>query len=307
MSAHDPQRSPPYRSGPDPFAPLSATGGEGLRSCTESLGLPEAAFALLRDLIHERVGLFYDNGRRDVLADKLSQRVVDCGFNSFLDYYYLLKYDEDAAQEWQRVMDVLAVPETYFWREIDQVRALVERVLPEHVARAPLAPFRIWSAACCSGEEPISIAIALNEAGWFGRARIEIVATDASPAAIERARRGLYRERSFRALPGELRAKYFSKEAGEWRVDADVQSRITYDTFNLLQRDIGRFAGAHAIFCRNVFIYFSAEAIGKVAQRLFEQMPAPGYLFLGASESLLRHGSAFELLEAGGAFVYVKK
>lgn len=307
MSGHDPPRSPPYRSGPDPFAPLSAAGGQGLGAYAESLGLPDAAFTLLRNLIQERVGLFYDNGKRDLLADKLSQRVADRGFSSFLDYYYLLKYDAEAAEEWQRVMDVLSVPETYFWREVDQVRGLVERVLPEHVARTPLVPFRIWSAACCSGEEPLSIAMALNEAGWFDRARIEIVATDASPAAIGRARRGLYRERSFWALPPALRAKYFSEEAGEWRVAPGLQARITYDTFNLLQPGIERLAAAHAIFCRNVFIYFSAETIVKIAQRFFDGMPAPGYLFVGASESLLRLASAFDLQEAGGGFVYVKK
>jgi chemotaxis protein methyltransferase CheR len=304
-----PYRATPYRTGPDPLGPLAANGGgDGLRFYTESLGLPESAFALLRDLIHERTGLFYDDSKRDLLADKLSARVVDRGFSSFLDYYYLLKYDEtEAAEEWRRVMDALSVPETYFWRELDQVRALVERVVPEHFARAPLTPFRVWSAACCSGEEPLSIAMALNEAGWFGRAPIEITATDASPAAIDRARRGLYRDRSFRALPPELRAKYFTGEAGGWRVDAGLQARITYDTQNLLQPEVARRAAVHAIFCRNVFIYFSADAIRKTVQRFHAQMPSPGYLFLGASESLLKLTTDFELQEAGGAFVYVKK
>src|SRR5262245_62810357 len=76
-----------------------------------NLGLSTAAVPLLRDLIHERAGLYYDAARQDTLADRLAPLVVERGFSSFLDYYYLLKYDQDGAAEWPRVMDALAVPE----------------------------------------------------------------------------------------------------------------------------------------------------------------------------------------------------
>ncbi|HEX8088167.1 MAG TPA: protein-glutamate O-methyltransferase CheR, partial [Blastocatellia bacterium] len=98
----------------------------------DTLGLTDSAFTLLRDLIHERVGLFYENGKSDLLKDKLSTLVIERGFNSFLDYYYLLKYDAGAEQEWRRVTDALSVPETYFWREMDQVRALVNVIVPQY-------------------------------------------------------------------------------------------------------------------------------------------------------------------------------
>src|ERR1051325_10840286 len=101
---------------------------------TDTLGLPDSAFALLRDLIHERTGLFYENGKCDILTDKLSPLVIERGFNSFLDYYYLLKYDAQGVDEWKRVADALSVQETFFWREIDQVRAVVDQIVPEYVA-----------------------------------------------------------------------------------------------------------------------------------------------------------------------------
>src|SRR5689334_24231415 len=94
----------------------------------DGLGLSSSALPLLRDLIHERAGLFYDSSRLDTLADRLSALVVERGFDSFLDYYYLLKYDAGSAPEWTRVMDALSVPETYFWREIDQVHAIAGQV-----------------------------------------------------------------------------------------------------------------------------------------------------------------------------------
>ncbi|HEY7913830.1 MAG TPA: CheR family methyltransferase, partial [Blastocatellia bacterium] len=201
---------------------------------TETLGLSDGAFALLRDLIHERTGLFYDNGKSELLTDKLSPLVIDRGFSSFLDYYYLLKYDAGAEQEWKRVMDALSVQETYFWREMDQVRALVEVIVPDYFSTNRSRPLRIWTAACAAGEEPLSIAMALNEAGWFDRAPIEIYASDASTAAIERARRGLYRERSFRSLPPHLREKYFSEEKGGSRVAPGLHARIKWAVANLM-------------------------------------------------------------------------
>ncbi len=133
---------------------------------TETLGLSDTAFNLLRDLIHHRTGLFYENNKQEMLADKLSARVVECGFHSFLDYYYFLKYDPAAVAEWHKVMDALSVQETYFWREMDQVRALTEVLMPILVSEHPYRPVRLWSAACASGEEPLTLAIALTEAGW---------------------------------------------------------------------------------------------------------------------------------------------
>ena len=139
---------------------------------SDTLGLPDSAFGLLRDLIHERTGLFYDQSKSEVLTDKLSPLVIERGFGSFLDYYYLLKYDPAANQEWKKVIDALSVQETYFWREMDQVRAVADLLVPQHFSTPRAAPLRIWSAACATGEEPLTIAMALQEKGWFHRAPV---------------------------------------------------------------------------------------------------------------------------------------
>ena len=277
---------------------------------TGSLGLTGGAERLLRDLIHERTGLFFDNGKGDLLTDKLSPLVVERGFGSLLDYYYLLKYDETSQEEWRNVMNALSVPETYFWREMDQVRALVEWVVPRWFADPAAGPLKIWSAACATGEEPLTIAMALDEAGWLDRAPIEIRASDASTAAVERARRGIYRERSFRNLPAHLRAKYFTQE-GEtktWRVDAKLHAAVDWGVANLSdEAEVAPLAAAHVIFCRNVFIYFSSQSIGRTVRTFAAHIRPPGYLFVAASESLLRVSEEFELQEIGNAFVYVRR
>ena len=277
-------------------------------SQADSLGLSSSALPLLRDLIHDRMGMFFENGRYDSLRDRLAPLVVDRGFSSFLDYYYLLKYDEDAAGEWGRVMDVLSVPETYFWREIDQIRGIVAHAVPQLVKANPVGPLRIWSAPCAGGEEPLTIAIVLEEAGWFDRVPIEIHGSDASPAAIARAGAGRYRERAFRALPPVLREKYFRQEDGVWAVVPRLQRRITsWSIVNLLdEAAVAARAAVPIVFCRNVFIYFSDAGIRRVVEQFARAMPCPAYLCVGASESLLRVTSRFELEELGGAFVYVK-
>ncbi len=278
-----------------------------MRFYAEALGLSDNAFSILRSLIHERTGLFYENSKRDMLADKLSPLVIERGFNSFLDYYYLLKYDPAADEEWERVMDALSVQETYFWREMDQVHALVNVLVPELVSHYPGRPLRIWSAACATGEEPLTIAMALNEAGWFDRAPIQIYASDASPSAIANARRGVYRQRSFRNLPADLHAKYFTRVENGWEVTPEIHRQITWATANLIsEADVAPLATAPVIFCRNVFIYFSDDAIRKTLQLFTRYMSTPGYLFVGAAESLLKLTTDFDLQEIGGAFVYVK-
>lgn len=275
-----------------------------------NLGVTGGADKLLRDLIHERTGVFFDNGKGDLLADKLSPLVIERGFTSLLDYYYLLKYDETAQDEWLAVMDALSVPETYFWREMDQIRALVETVVPEWFAARGAGSLKIWCAACATGEEPLTIAMALAEAGWLGRVPIEIHASDASTSAVEKARRGIYRERSFRNLSPELRAKYFTQVGATqtWRIDARLHGAVEWKVANLMaESEITPLATANVIFCRNVFIYFSDQTISRTVRSFAAHIRPPSYLFIAASESLLRLSADFDLQEIGDAFVYVKR
>ena len=275
----------------------------------DSLGLSASALPLLRDVIHDRLGLFYDAGRLETLADRLAPLVVERGFDSYLDYYYLLKYDPASGDEWQRVMDALAVPETYFWREIDQIQAIAQHVVPALLRASPSTPLRIWSVPCASGEEPLTIAMVLEEARLFDQGTIEIHGSDASAAAIDKARAGRYRERAFRSLPPTLRERYFQVAGDAWVARPSLAARVTsWSVVNLLmEADVAAHAGAGIVFCRNVFIYFSSAALQRAIGYLDRWTPVPAYLGLGASESILKASTAFQLEEIGGSFIYVKK
>ncbi|HEY7058770.1 MAG TPA: protein-glutamate O-methyltransferase CheR [Vicinamibacterales bacterium] len=275
---------------------------------SDNLGLSMAAMPLLRDLVHERTGLYFAADRFDMLADRLAPLVLERGFDSFLDYYYLLKYDACANVEWAKLIDALVVGETYFWREADQIQAVVSEVVPSLVRARPADPVRLWVVPCATGEEPLTIAMMLDHAGWFERARFEIHASDASQAAIERAKTGRYRERAFRSLPPELRDRYFRQDRDAWVVDPRLHRRVTsWSVVNLMDNEMPFPAQVPIVFCRNVFIYFSEPGVRRVVERFATAMSTPGYLCVGASESLLKVTTRFELQEIAGAFVYVKQ
>lgn len=266
------------------------------------------AETLLRDLVFERTGLFFDDSKIDLFAGKISPLIAERGFRSVIDYYYLLKYDPDSAIEWDSVINALTVRETYFWREMDQIHGLVDEIIPFLFSVRPNAPIRIWSAACATGEEPLTIAMRLNESGWFERANIEIYASDASDEALRKAAAGVYGGRAFRSLPPDLKDKYFTPEGKNWRVSPLLHQKIRWSRANLVEADaIASLSNVPVIFCRNVFIYFRTETVRQVVNSFARSMSVPAFLFVGAAESLLKVTDYFELEEIGNAFVYAKR
>lgn len=277
-------------------------------SDTPGVRVPELMLPLLRDLVAARTGMHFDGERLAFLRDRLSPLAIERGFESLLDYYYLLKYDADATGEWARAFDALTVQETYFWREADQLHALVDHIIPALVA-AGRRSIRLWSVPCASGEEPLSIAIALEEAGWFGRLPIELHASDASEAALRKAAAGRYGGRAFRQLPIALREKYFEPDGPTgWTVTPALKARITsWSRVNVVQADeVAALATADVIFCRNLFIYFNEATVRLVVEQFANRLRTPAFLCIGAAESLLRITPRFELQDLGGAYVYAK-
>jgi chemotaxis protein methyltransferase CheR len=152
--------------------------------------------------------------------------------------------------------------------------------------------------------------MALDNAGWFTRTAIEIRAGDASEAALRRASAGRYAGRAFRQIPLLMQHAYFRRtpNAGEWAVRDDIHRRISsWSRTNVVMRDeLLRMGPCDVIFCRNLFIYFTSAMVARVVDTFAEMLSSPGFLCIGAAESLLRMPSRFELREIGGAYVYVK-
>jgi len=268
---------------------------------------------LLRDLIHQRTGLFFpDYQGLEVLAAKLRSRLEHCGCKSLLEYYRLLS-DPGAAStnEWLHVVAALSKGKSSFFRHKYLAQSLVDVVIPQWVSEGFTEPLRIWSAGCSTGEEPLTIAMGLTESGWIDRIHIELHGSDANFVAVEKARRGVFVESRMMDLSPELRFKYFTPVDGGWRAKPEIQKRIQWSVTNLMsESEIAEFATSHIIVCRNVFIYFSASAIYQTLRILERQMPAGGYLFTDGGEyfkSLMSQVSDFKRQQIGGASIWRKR
>jgi chemotaxis protein methyltransferase CheR len=187
------------------------------------------------------------------------------------------------------VVEAMTTNESLFFRDSKPFDALRQRVMPRlHSERRAGTPLRIWSAAASTGQEAYSIAMIAAELalGMPGR-RVEIVGTDISRDALQRAREGLYTQFEVqRGLPMQHLVKFFTKEDSQWRIRASLREAVTFRECNLLGdlRGLGQF---DVVFCRNVLIYFEAATKSLVLEAVARQMADDGVLFLGGAETVL--------------------
>ena len=264
--------------------------------------LAPEVFAILGALIEERTGLSYGPDDRELLASKIAPRAAELGFDSYLDYYYFLRYDAAGESELDALIDALVVNESYLFREHDQLRHLVDAVIVPAVGEG--RHVRIWSAACAQGEEPYSIAMMLEARGVLDR--VSIVASDVSPRALERARRGQLSRRALRDVREPALASRFVHESGAGPMVSESLTRaVDFRRVNLLDPSAIAALGAFdAILCRNVLIYFSDATVRGVVGRLVSALAPGGTLWVGVSESLMRLGTSLVCEERGGVFFY---
>src|SRR5580658_10297816 len=167
--------------------------------------LSPSLFAILSGLVEERTGIHYERQDNAIFSSKLIARAVEAGFESPLDYYYYLRYDDLDRREFDALTDNLVVNETYFFREVAPLRILCDEVLCAAIARGERP--RVWCAASSTGEEPLTLAILLAERGLLES--VEILASDISPKVLARAKEGVYGQRSLRAMSEEEKAHWF--------------------------------------------------------------------------------------------------
>jgi chemotaxis protein methyltransferase CheR len=267
-----------------------------------ALPLSPQVFAIFRGLVEEHSGLHYGPADLELFAEKVSARAIDEGFESLLDYYYFLRYDDGGRQELERLIDALVVNETYFFREREQLEWLVDHVLVPRVrqGRRP----RVWSAACATGEEPLTLAMLLENRGYANS--VDIVATDISQRVLDKAQAGLFSARSLRhAARPELAARFLDEHEGRLRISPTLVSRVQWRRLNLTRADeVAELGQFDAVVCRNVLIYFSDVTTQRVIDSLMARLIGDGVLLVGVSESLLRFGASIQCEEHGGIFAY---
>jgi chemotaxis protein methyltransferase CheR len=277
------------------------------------VSLSPPLFALLSGLVEERIGLHYETADAQIFSDKVASRMEEAGFESPIDYYYLLRYDDPAGAEMDALTDALVVGETYLFRELEPLKAAIEHVVAPAVEKAGRA--RIWSAGCATGEEPVTLAMLAEHAKLLERC--EIVATDVSLRSLARARSGTYGARSLRALDAprvdalvsELAAQWLVRDAttGNHQASSHLLRQIDFRRVNLRdERAVAALGSFDLVVCRNVLIYFRDALVQDVANSLAGALAPGGRLLVGASESLLRFGTVLVCEEKGGVFFYTR-
>ncbi|OGW49906.1 MAG: chemotaxis protein CheR [Nitrospirae bacterium RBG_19FT_COMBO_42_15] len=276
----------------------------------EPIELSDEIFKLLKDLIYKSSGVWFDENSKDILRMRLTNSVQRHQFKSFKDYYYFLRYDREKDAELASLLDIVTNHETYFFREMPQLKAFSEEILPEIIdikKKEGSKDIKIWSAGCSTGEEAYTIAMLFLESKMFNNVNIEVFATDISHRVLHSARKGFYQKHSFRTTDSEMIAKYFIQEENGCKISDKVKEKVNFGYFNLLDSDKSAFINRmDVIFCRNVIIYFDMPAKKKVIEMFYEKLSNLGFLLLGHSESLINISTAFTLRHFKNDMVYQK-
>jgi chemotaxis protein methyltransferase CheR len=270
--------------------------------------LTDSEFRMFAELVRSHAGLDFGDESRFVLERRLDRRIQALELDSVAAYHYRLRDSTVGGGELSQFIDELTTNETYFFRESNQLRALVHEIFEElRTERGGKRgkPISIWSAGCSSGEEPYSIAMMAREAGLRPGIDVRIYASDISTRMLSKARKGVYREASFRETDSHMWDKYFVEKNQTWRISDELKRDIDFIHLNLLDRSkIALLGTMDVILCRNVIIYFNMSTKCNVIQMFYEKLRPGGHLLLGHSESLINLSTSFELRHLRNDLVY---
>ncbi|MFT3915385.1 MAG: protein-glutamate O-methyltransferase CheR [Anaeromyxobacteraceae bacterium] len=268
--------------------------------------LDEQSFRLLRDLVHRHSGLWFRDDAMYLVERRLGPRLQALGLRDFEAYHQHLLFSPERAEELEGAVELLTTNETYLYREPLQLQAFRTEILPR-VARelAGRRQLRILSAGCSTGEEPYTIAVLVKESRLFAGWDVEIVGADLSRRCIAQAKLGAYPESAFRSPEAEVLRPWFELRGGKWIVAEELRRSVRFVRENLVApRALSTVGLLDVVLCRNVLIYFDADARKRALRRLYERMRGGGWLLLGHSESLLGSTADFELEHLREDLVY---
>jgi chemotaxis protein methyltransferase CheR len=259
-----------------------------------------------RDRIEAEMGLVFSNDRHDQIAHALNSRSAALHKTP---RRYIEALDAKSS-EWKQIAALLTVPEGYFFRHADHLRAFVDLVVPERMAAHPHdRTLRILSVGCAGGEEPYTLSITLLEDKAFPPDwTVRIRACDLNPEALRHAERGVYTNWALRATPPSCKERYFESAGNRHRIREEVRGSVSFENCNALHLFQPQAAETiDAVFFRNVLIYFSAEAIRAAINGAAHLLAPGGYLFLGPAETLRGISDDFVLCHTHDTFYYRRK
>lgn len=269
------------------------------------MGLSERDFETLRRLAKEQAAIVLDARGCHRIEERLAPLLQREGIESVAELVGILRATPSGVLH-ARVVDALTTNETSFFRDLHPFEALRQVVVPELIRRRrEQRSLSLWCGASSSGQEPYAIAMLLREhfpqlRGWA----VSLLATDLSEEMLERARAGRFSQLEVnRGLPARLLVRYFSVEAGEWRVKDELRRMIEFRELNLV-KPWPEMPPLDVVFLRNVMTYFDLPTRREILGRVRRQLQPDGYLFLGAAETTLNADDAFERVTVERSWAY---
>ena len=275
----------------------------------EALGAPfkvfdfsDADFRRLKRMIFDYAGISLNDNKKPMAYSRLTKRLRQLGLTNFREYLDFVELSGN--EEHVRFINALTTNLTYFFREAHHFT-----ILSEHLQKLYREePLTVWSAACSTGEEPYSIAMAAIEAFGSDTPPVRIIASDLDTDALAAARRGVYAAEKVASLTPQRLKRFFLKGAGDQagfaRIRPQVQRMVEFRQINLNEGgwEMESVAPLAAIFCRNVMIYFNKETQTRILDRFAPLLRRDGLLFAGHSENFFYNGR--EAFRIRGKTVY---
>jgi chemotaxis protein methyltransferase CheR len=262
-----------------------------------------------RRVVARRLGLAFDEAKLGLLAEVLGRRVEARGQRGDV-YLQQLESVAPMGEELRALATELTVPETYFFRNPDQFRALTLGALPSRLAaRTGSRRLNLLSAGCASGEEAYSLAISVRDVLPDPSWTLSIRAVDVNRAMLDRARRARYSAWSLRETPPDMRRRWFSVEGQEFALDGSIRAAVTFEERNLADNDPALWTPSSydAVFCRNVIMYLTPDTARALIERISRALVSGGYLFLGHAETLRGLSHDFHLQHTHDTFYYRRR
>jgi chemotaxis protein methyltransferase CheR len=283
-----------------------AQAGTTERQRTDRAVLSHQAFRILRDIVHARTGIYFQDAKKSLLESRVRPRLAACRCGDFEAYCDLLRRTDARHEEWRELAVVVTTNETFFYRDQAQLDMFVRTIVPAVAAsRAGVRKMRVWSAACSSGDEAYTLALLMLEhpalSGWT----LEVLGTDINDDVLALAAAGRYDQRAVRNVPAAMLKKYFAVDGDAYVIAPKVRSVVRFTHLNLCDRPaMLMIQGMDVIFCRNCLIYFSEEARRVILRDLARALHPQGCLVVGFSESLGDVADVFRTVHADAAVFY---
>ena len=270
----------------------------------DAAGEPEQ----LREWIGRRLGLRFDADKLGFIADVLARRTRLAALT--VPRYLDRLESAVGADERRALIAELTVPETYFFRHYDQFRAFAEVALPAAcAAHGSARALQVLSVGCASGEEPYSLAMTVRDRAADLGGTVDIRAVDIHAGMLAKAAKGIYTSWSLRETPPDLQSRWFRPLGKDFQLDPRIRADVWFQEVNLADENAALWAPHtyDVIFCRNVLMYFTAEHLQALVDRLTRALTPGGHLFLGHAETLRGLSDAFHLRHTHDAFYYQRK